>query len=185
MILLIACDRHYAIGYKGEMLFHIPADLRHFKETTTGNIVVMGRKTLDSLPGGKPLPERLNIVLTRGEREESETLRVVHSPEELKALLEEINAEETRKVFHVGGGGLVKTLWSEIDEAIITHYDEEYPHADTWIPNLEKSPEFTMVEELGEGEYKGKRWVIRHYQRVQGKDIEHGKGQELHPSHRA
>lgn len=176
MILLIACDRRYAIGYRGDMLFHIPADLRHFKETTTGNIVVMGRKTLDSLPGGKPLPGRLNVVLTRGEREEMDGLRVVHSPEELKALLREVNGDGSRKVFHIGGGGLVKTLWTEIDEVILTQLDEEYAEADTWIPNLDESPEFRFVDELGEGEHHGKRWVIRHFQRVKGKDGVHDEG---------
>lgn len=176
MILLIACDRHYAIGYQGDMLFHIPADLRHFKETTTGNIVVMGRKTLESLPGGRPLPGRLNIVLTRGERQESDELRVVHSPEELKKLLRKVNGDGSRKVFHIGGGGLVKTLWTEIDEVILTQLDEEYAKADTWIPNLNESPEFQFVNVLGEGEYNGKRWVIRHFQRVKGKDGVHDEG---------
>ena len=176
MILLIACDQRYAIGYKGEMLFHIPADLRHFKETTTGNIVVMGRKTLESLPDGKPLPGRLNIVLTRGEREESEELRVVHSIEELHDLLHEVNGDGARKVFHIGGGGLVQTLWSEIEEVILTQLDAEYEEADTWIPNLDESPEFQFTGESAEGEFQGKRWVIRHFQRITGKDGVHDRG---------
>lgn len=170
LILLIACDNRFAIGNKGNMLFHIPDDLHHFKNTTMGHIVVMGRKTLESLPGGKPLPGRLNVVMTRQEREESENLRVVHDREALEALLAEENPDGTRKVFHVGGGGLVKSLWDLIDEAILTRVDATFPEADTWIPDFDASEEFQLVDKGKSGEYKGLHWQIYHYKRIAEKN---------------
>ncbi len=170
LILLIACDNRFAIGNKGDMLFHIPDDLHHFKNTTMGHIVVMGRKTLESLPGGKPLPGRLNVVMTRQEREESENLRVVHDREALEALLAEENPDGTRKVFHVGGGGLVKSLWDLIDEAILTRVDATFPEADTWIPDFDASEEFQLVDKGKSGEYKDLHWQIYHYKRIAEKN---------------
>ena len=64
MNLIVAADRNWAIGYKNKLLVSIPADMKWFRQETTGKVVVMGRKTLESFPGGKPLPRRVNIVLT-------------------------------------------------------------------------------------------------------------------------
>ena len=65
MIAIAAVDSNWAIGKDGKLLANIPADMKYFREVTTGNVIVMGRKTLDSFPGGRALPDRVNIVLTR------------------------------------------------------------------------------------------------------------------------
>ncbi len=168
MILLIAVDRNWAIGYDGDMLFHIKDDLKNFKRLTTHQIVVMGRKTFDSLPGNKPLPDRLNIVMTRGEMAEQEGLRVAHSVDELHRILDEANADGKRRVFNIGGGNIARLLWDDVDEVILTVLDATYDKADAWIPNLDEDPSFELEEQLEAGTYEGHAWFIRRYQRVKG-----------------
>ena len=80
MKLIVAADKNWAIGKDNDLLCHLPGDLKYFKERTTGKTVVMGRKTLESLPGGKPLPKRTNIVLTRDESFEKEGTVINQSP---------------------------------------------------------------------------------------------------------
>ena len=85
---IAAVSRDWGIGRAGELLFHIPEDLRRFRALTTGGTVIMGRKTLDSLPGGRPLPNRRNLVLTRNAAFSRPGVEAVRSLEELLALLE-------------------------------------------------------------------------------------------------
>ena len=86
MILIAAVDKNWGIGKDNELLTHIPADQRFFRETTTGNVVVMGRRTLESFPGGEPLRNRTNIVLTRNLSYKKEGVMVFH---DMDTLLEE------------------------------------------------------------------------------------------------
>ena len=83
MELIAAADKTWAIGRDGKLLCHLPGELKYFKEKTTGKTVVMGRKTLESLPGSKPLPNRRNIVLTKDLSFEKEGCEIVHSVDKL------------------------------------------------------------------------------------------------------
>ena len=82
MNLIVAVDENWAIGYNNELLVSIPDDMKFFRETTTGKVVIMGRKTLESFPGGRPLKNRVNIVITKKEDYEVDGAVVVHSVEE-------------------------------------------------------------------------------------------------------
>ena len=89
---IVVVDRNWAIGREGNLLVHLPGDLKYYKEKTTGNVIVYGRKTLSTYPGGKPLPNRTNIVLTRNRDYENDGCIICHSREEV--LVRGLHGEE-------------------------------------------------------------------------------------------
>jgi dihydrofolate reductase len=88
---IVAVDQNWGIGCKGKLLVSIPADMKFFRSTTLGKVVVMGRKTLESFPNGAPLKDRVNIVLTKNTNFEKQGVVVVHSVEELHEELKKYN----------------------------------------------------------------------------------------------
>ncbi len=140
--LIVAVADGWAIGYKGDLLARISTDLKRFKELTTGNAVIMGYNTLLSLPGGKPLKNRENIVLYPGEIE-IENARVVHNLTEAVNVCFEIKDKD---VFVIGGGSVYNQLLPYCDTAYITKIDKSY-EADTFIPNLDEMPDWYVDEE--------------------------------------
>ena len=146
MEMIFAVDRNWNIGYDGNMLFKISNDLQRFKEITTPHILVMGRKTFVSLPGSRPLPGRAHVVFTRDEDFKVEGVTVVHSIEEMDALLSEMT-KDGRKVFLIGGGHLTKQLIDRVTFAHITKVDREFLPADTVLPNLDTMDEFEVTWE--------------------------------------
>lgn len=147
MKIIFAVDKNWSIGIGGDMLFHISTDLKRFKEITMDNILFMGRKTLDSLPGSKPLPGRTNIVLTRNESYQNPPALVVHSLEEAYDLIDVLNSKGEKEVFCIGGGNLVGQVLDRCDYAYITKVDKSYEAWDTQIPNLDKLDEWEVVKE--------------------------------------
>ena len=143
MKLIVAADKNWAIGKDNDLLCHLPGDLKYFKERTTGKTVVMGRKTLESLPGGKPLPKRTNIVLTRDESFEKEGCVIIHSIEEL---LEKYGQED---LMVMGGAEIYTKLLPYCDTCYITEIDKEF-EADKHIPNVSADPSFEKVWESDE-----------------------------------
>lgn len=103
MNLIVAVDENWAIGYNNELLVSIPDDMKFFRETTTGKVVIMGRKTLESFPGGRPLKNRVNIVITKKEDYEVDGAVVVHSVEEA---VNEASKYDENDVFVIGGGSV-------------------------------------------------------------------------------
>ena len=140
--MIVAVADGWAIGYKGDLLARISTDLKRFRELTTGNAVIMGYKTLLSLPGGKPLKNRDNIVLYPDDIE-IEGARVVHSLEEAVSVCYDIKDKD---VFVIGGGSVYNQLLPYCDTAYITKIDKHY-EADTFIPNLDEMPEWKVEEE--------------------------------------
>ena len=122
MKLIAAVDSRGAIGRSdGSLLFHIPEDMARFKELTMGTTVIMGRKTLESLPGGKPLAGRRNIVLTRNGDYSCEGAEICRSAAELRELCEGIPGEK----FVIGGGEIYRLLMPLCDKAYITRIDAD------------------------------------------------------------
>lgn len=140
MKLIVNADRNWGIGKNGTLLLHIPQDMQRFKALTMGNTVVMGRKTLESLPGGKPLPGRKNVVLTRNKNYRADGVTICHSVDEVKALGGE--------VFVIGGGEIYALLMNECDTAYITRTDID-GGADTFMPPLSDEWELLECEEKG------------------------------------
>lgn len=166
MILLFASDKNFGIGYQGHMLFHIPEDLSRFRRLTENNIVIMGRKTLESLPGSKPLPRRINIIVSQSQSYEAEDVYTVKNPSEVMDLLDQVNPGKRKKEFLIGGGSLVEDMIGQCDYAYITVFDRTYEKVDTWIPNLDKSQEWALVKESEKYPYEDSFYTYRDYKRI-------------------
>ena len=146
---IAACDDAWAIGKDNRLLVSIPEDMKFFRRMTTGNVVVMGRRTLESFPHKKPLADRVNIVLTRNPAYEVEGAIVVHTEEELKAALEPY---DTDSVFVIGGESIYRQMIDLCDEAYITQIDYAYD-ADAYFPNLEEMDDWELSVEGEEETY--------------------------------
>ncbi len=162
MKLILATDENWAIGNKGGLLCHISGDLKYFKERTAGKTVVMGRPTLESLPGAKPLPKRENIILTTRPDYEVPGAAVAHSEEELERLLE---GRDTDDVFIIGGGKVYRDFLDRCDTCYITKIFDKF-QADTWFVNLDEREEFTIVWRSDVQEENGIRYQFLEYRRV-------------------
>ena len=138
MKIIFAVDKNWSIGLNGDMLFKITNDLGRFKEITMGNILIMGRKTLDSLPGSKPLPGREHIVLSRSKDYSNPPAHVAHSLEEAEKLIGQLNPEGDKEVFCIGGGNLVRQVIDQCNYAYITKVNKTFESWDTSIPNLDE-----------------------------------------------
>lgn len=137
MILIFAVDENWNIGVDGGMLTAIPEDLTRFRLTTEGNIVIMGRRTLEAIPGQNPLPDRVNILITRNKDDKREGFHILNSLDDLPILLEEINPDGKMEVFVTGGGSVVRQLLPQCNRAYITKILKSFDRADTSIPNLD------------------------------------------------
>ena len=135
---LVLADYDWGIAKKGRPPYHLKEDLQRFKEQTTGGVVVMGRKTLESLPGGKPLKDRTNIVLSRNKDYKVEGAIVLNSIDELK---EELKKYDDDSTFIIGGEEIYKALISECSDVIVT-WAHSVADCDQFFPNL-----FDMEEE--------------------------------------
>ena len=147
---ILLADREWGIGSKNGLMFSIPADMKFFRETTTGNVVVMGSNTLKSFPAGKPLKNRTNIVLYP-EGEKRADCIVVGSLEEL---FEEIKKYDTDRVYVIGGAMMYKTLLPYCGEVLVTKVDA-VGGADAYFENLDENPDFTLVYESEPQETNG------------------------------
>lgn len=139
---ILHADREWGIGKNNGLMFKIPADMKFFKNTTTGNVVVMGSNTLKSFPGGKPLKDRLNIVLYP-EGEDREDCLIVRSLDEL---FSEIKKHDPEKVFVVGGMMMYKTLLPYCTEVLVTKVDA-VGGADAYFENLDNNKNFALISE--------------------------------------
>ena len=142
MKLIAAVDANWAIGRKNKLLVSIPADMKRFRETTTGHVVVMGRKTLETFPNGLPLKNRTNIVLTANKSYKVKDAVIVHTKEELLDVLEQYESDD---IFVIGGGSIYEMMLPYCDTAYITKIDHAY-EADTYFPNLDKLEDWTVTE---------------------------------------
>lgn len=139
---ILHADREWGIGKNNSLMFKIPADMQFFKQTTTGNVVVMGSNTLKSFPGGKPLKDRENIVLYPGGAPRGDCL-VVHTVEELFAEIKE-RESAGKKVYVIGGMMMYKTLLPYCDEVLVTKVDA-VGGADAFFENLDSNPNFRLA----------------------------------------
>ncbi len=162
MKLIVAVDENWGIGCKNELLVRIPSDQKFFRETTTGNVVVMGRKTLESFPGGRPLKDRVNIVLTKENRESLNGEVIVHSVEEA---LEEVKKYTEETIYIIGGETVYRQFLPYCDEAYVTKIEHRY-EADAHFPNLDEDPEWKMTEESEEQTYFDIPYTFTKYERV-------------------
>jgi dihydrofolate reductase len=163
MNIIAAVDRNWAIGKNNSLLVSIPADMKFFRQTTTGKVVVMGRKTLESFPNGLPLKNRTNIVLSSREDYSVKDAVIVHSMEELSAELEKYDTDD---IYVIGGESIYRQLLPVCSTAHITKIDHEY-EADAWFPNLDEDPEWHITADSDEQTYFDLEYRFLKYERVQ------------------
>lgn len=162
MNIIVAVDKNWAIGNKGQLLVAIPADQKMFREETMGKVVVMGRKTLESLPGGQPLHGRTTIVLTHDKSYKVKGAAVCH---DLNEALEELKKYPSEDIFICGGQGVYEQFLPYCNVAHVTYIDYAY-EADTYFPNLEASPEWVVAAESDEQTYFNLCYEFKMYVKV-------------------
>lgn len=135
---IVAVYADWGIGAKGTQPLVIPADRRRFRELTTGAAVIVGRRTLQDFPGGKPLKNRHNLVLTR-QNLEIEGAQVVHTPDEARAA-----AEAYERCFVIGGDSVFREMFPALTRVYVTKIDAA-PHSDVFFPNLDTAPAWRCV----------------------------------------
>ena len=161
MNLIVAVDKNWAIGYQNKLLVRIPADQRFFREETTGKAVIMGRNTLESFPGGQPLKNRTNIVITKKPDYKVADAIVVYSIEEA---IEAAKGYKSEDIYIIGGASVYKQLLPFCDIAHITKIDYAY-QADTYFPNLDELEDWALVEESEEQTYYDLSYTFYRYER--------------------
>ena len=159
MNLIVAVDQNWAIGKGGDQLCYLKEDLRRFKELTLGHPVILGRKTLATFPGGRPLKGRPNLILSRIPDFEVEGGEIFH---DLDSLLAAAPADS----FVIGGGSVYKALLPYCDTAYVTQIDHIFPDADVWFPNLDADPAWEIVREEPPLEQDGLVYRYVTYKRV-------------------
>ena len=162
MNLIVAVDKNWAIGKENKLLVSIPQDMKFFRETTMGKVVVMGRKTLESFPGGQPLKKRTNIVITRDKNYEVKDAIVVHSVEEA---LEELKKYPSEDVYVIGGDSIYRQMLPYCDVAHVTKINHAY-EADTYFPNLDEKEEWLVTGVSDEQTYFNLEYEFVRYERV-------------------
>lgn len=163
MKLIVNVDKEWNIGSEGDLVFPIREDMKFFRSTTSGKVVVMGRKTLDSFPGGNPLKNRVNIVLTRDVSFERDGAEIVHSVDEA---LEAVKAYDTDDVYIIGGAEIYKMFLDFCDTALVTHVDAVAPVADKKFPDLSKKSEWFITEKSEEKEENGIKFTFCTYKKM-------------------
>lgn len=162
MNIIAAVDRNWAIGNKGDLLIRIPADHKLFRKETMGKVVVLGRKTLSTFPGGLPLKGRVNIVMSANPDFKVKDALVVHSLDELLGELKKYSAED---IYVIGGSSIYRLLLPYCNVAHITKIDHCYD-ADSFFPNLDESDEWCVTADSDEQTYFDIAYEFLRYQRV-------------------
>lgn len=162
MKIIASADKNWGIGKDNGLLIRISDDMKRFRMMTTGNVVVMGRKTLQSFPNEAPLPNRTNIVLTRDEHYHPQGTIVAHSVAEL---LDMLKAYDTDRVFVIGGDSIYRQLLDLCDTAYITKIDFAF-EADAWFPNLAERGDWKLTEESEQQTCSDVTYTYQKYERV-------------------
>ena len=162
MNLIVAVDENWAIGYKNDLLIRIPADMKMFRQETTGKVVVLGRKTLETFPNGLPLKNRTNIILSTKKDYTVKDAIVVHSIEEL---LEELKNYPQEDIYIIGGETVYRQMLPYCNVAHVTRIDRKY-EADAFFPNLEADENWEITAESDEQSYFDTTYTFVKYERT-------------------
>lgn len=138
--LIVAVDENWAIGYQNNLLYHIKDDLKRFKNLTTGHIIVMGRKTLESMPKSAPLPNRINVVLSSHDL--LDTVVACHSMDELREYLK----KQDDDIYIIGGETIYRKLIDYCTIAEVTKIHAKKPAADAYFPNLDELENWQITD---------------------------------------
>ncbi len=162
LISIVATDLNWGIGKDGNLLTHLPGDLKYFKQKTKGKIVVMGRATFESLPGKKPLPNRTNIVLTRNKDFRPEGCICLDSLDGFFQFLKENN--QTDDVFIIGGQQIYHEFLPYCNSHFVTKMQREFA-PDTYYDNLDELGEYELVWQSETQSENGTDYIFTEYRR--------------------
>ena len=162
MKLIVAADRRGGIGKDGKLLVHLPGDMKYFKETTSGHTVIMGRKTFQSLPSSRPLPNRRNIIISKTlPLDYREDVEVYRTPEQVVRMLS-VNSDNDS--FVIGGGTIYSAMLPFCDEAYVTEIDNIFD-ADTFVPVFSNLNNWTCTYESESYNENGISYCFKIYKR--------------------
>lgn len=159
---IVAVDLNWGIGFKGNLLQRIPDDMKHFKQTTLGKIVIMGRETFESLPGKEPLKDRTNIVLSKSDNIKKNNVIVCHSLQELFCELIKYNHDD---VFVIGGESIYTQLLPYCTEAYVTKIRSSY-EADRYFINIDKEESWRLASASDLRKYNDIQFSFLKYCRI-------------------
>ncbi len=159
MELIVAVYDDWGIGARGTQPIALSADRKFFRETTKGAMVIVGRKTLADFPGGRPLPNRVNVVMTRQNAEIADVM-ICHSAEEAVEI-----AKKAERAMVIGGGSIYKQLLPYCNTAYITKVHTT-PESDTFFPNLDEDSGWKLKDILQSGEENGIAFEMCLYKRI-------------------
>ena len=162
MKMIVCVSEDFGIGKNGDLLFSLPPDMKFFREQTKEKVVIMGRGTLDSFPGGNPLKNRVNIVLTRDKNFSREGAVVFNTKEEI---LEYVKKFPKDDVFVIGGGQIYEMFKDDCDEALVTKVRKSVP-CDTYFFNIDNDRNWTLYEESEISEHEGIKFSFCTYKRI-------------------
>ena len=158
MNVIVAVDENWGIGRNGDQLIYLREDLKRFKALTMGHPVILGRKTMATFPGGRPLKGRRNLILSRSPDFAPQGGEVYRS-------MEELLAQATEDAFVIGGASVYNALIDRCDTAYVTKIQKAFP-ADCWFPDLDRDPAWRAEEVSEEREQDGVRYRYVTYRRV-------------------
>lgn len=158
MNVIVAVDENWAIGKDGDQLVYLKEDLKRFRALTGGHTVILGRKTLATFPGGRPLKNRRNLILSRNPQFQAEGAEVFASVEELVK-------QADKDAFVIGGASVYEQLLPYCDTAYITKIHAAFP-ADTYFPDLDRSDQWQVAEESESLEQDGLSYHYVTYSRI-------------------
>ena len=162
MKMIVCVSENFGIGNGGNLLFSLPPDMKFFRETTLGKVVVMGRGTLDSFPGGKALKNRTNIVLTRDKDFEREDTLAFNSREDV---LKYISRFDTDDVYIIGGAQIYELFRNDCNEALVTKVKKNVD-CDAFFFDIDNDTQWTLVSESECMEHEGLSFSFLRYVRV-------------------
>ena len=159
---IVAVDNNWAIGNEGKLLEHIPEDMKFFKNKTINKVVVMGRETFESLPGMKPLKDRVNIVLTKNDKIHRDDVIICNSIEQTIEKLKDYNDDD---IFIIGGESIYRQFLKHCDEVFVTKIQGEYL-ADKFFVDLDNETNWVAMSESEEKTFKSIKYNFFEYKKI-------------------
>ncbi len=167
MQIIVAVDSNWAIGHNNQLLARIPEDLKRFRDITIGNVVILGRKTLEEFPNGLPLKNRTNIILSHNSDFQGKDAIVVSSKEELCNTLKDYDSDQ---IYVIGGESIYHMLLDYCDTAYVTKIANQY-EADKYFPNLDEKPNWELIEKGEDRIYMNLTYCFCRYQNKKPKPL--------------
>lgn len=158
---IVAVDNNWGIGSKNKLLVTIPNDQKFFRSETIGKVVVLGRKTLETFPGGQPLKGRTNIILSKDVSFQVKDALVVHSIEQL---LEKLKQYPSEDIYIIGGDSIYHQMLPYCDTVHVTKINHSYD-ADSFFPNLDQMEEWVITQDSDEQTYFDLEYYFLKYQK--------------------